>query len=399
MTEGRDGAPSGGLVPALMAGLLAQAVSAMTALTPPVFAVVAAADFGVDPVTVGAFATLLFLSAMISTVVVGDWVNRLGPIRVSQLCLAMNGLGIALTASGSLALAGLGAVVVGLGYGPMTPASSAMLAPVTAARWRPFVLSLKQTSVPLGGMAAGLVIPLMTEAAGWRAAALMMAGLSAVAILALQPLRARYDGARERGPLRLRLHLIAPLRAVLAHSGLRDLGLTALIYSSMQLCLGAFLVVFLVGRGGLSLVEAGGVLAAAQIAGIMGRIGWGAMAERWLSTGKLLAVLGVGMALAASLIAQATPGWDYALFLVLGAFFGLTAIGWNGIYIAEIVRVSSLEDSARATGGVLFFSFAGMMIGPAAFQAVLAAGGDYPLAYALIAGAVLIPVWLLTRVR
>jgi MFS family permease len=399
LTQASDDGSRGDLALALLAGLFAQAVTALTALTPPVFAVVAAVDFGVDAATIGVFTALLYLSAMLSAVVIGGWVRRLGPIRVSQLCLTLNGVGIALIASGSLALAGLGALIIGIGYGPMTPASSYMLGPVTAPRWRPFVFSLKQTSVPLGGMAAGLIIPWITETSGWQAAALAVAALSLAVVLGLQPLRQRFDGRRERGPLRLRIQIVAPVRAVLAQGALRSLAVTSMIYASMQLCLGTFLVVFMVSRAGLTLIEAGGVLAAAQIAGLAGRIGWGALAEHWISTAKLLALLGVGMALGATLLAQTSPGWDYGVCLLVGAIFGVSAIGWNGIYLSEIVRVSSLEEAARATGGVLFFTFGGMMLGPAAFKLILVLGGDYSLAYALIAGVTLIPVWLLTRGR
>ncbi|WP_417276298.1 hypothetical protein [Castellaniella sp.] len=42
----------------------------------------------------------------------------------------------------------VGALLIGLGYGPITPAHRMS-----------FVFSIKQTGVPLGGVLAGLVVP------------------------------------------------------------------------------------------------------------------------------------------------------------------------------------------------------------------------------------------------
>ena len=84
-------------------------------------------------------------------------------------------LGLLLGGAVAMPLAALGGVMVGLGYGPMTPASTHMLARVTTPTSRPFVFSLKQTSVPFGGALAGLLLPTLQGALGWRGAAIVVA--------------------------------------------------------------------------------------------------------------------------------------------------------------------------------------------------------------------------------
>ncbi len=384
------------LVRPLAASLAAQALAAFTALTPPVFAVAAAPDLGIAATSVGVFTALLFLSAMLSATAGGGLVDSLGPIRTTQICSLLCAAGIALTATALLPLAALGGLVVGLGYGPMTPVSSHMLAQVTSERSRPFVFSLKQTSVPIGGVLAGLVIPVLTAEYGWRAAALCVAALGVAVALALEPLRLGLDGPAHPDRLRLRLDLGTAWRTVQRNPRLRALGLVSFVYSAMQLCLGTYLVTFLAEDVGLALVQAGLVLSAAQGAGIAGRLLWGAMAERVISARRLLAALGLVMSVAAALTGLFTAGWPLGAMVAVGILFGVSAVGWNGIYLAEIVRVTSPEQSARATGGVLFFTFGGMMAGPALFGAIVGAAG-FSAAFFAVAAMTLVPGVLLLR--
>lgn len=380
----------------LAAGLTGQAVTAVIALTPPILAVSIAPAFSIRPTDIGLFTTTLFLVACFSAAVGGALVARLGPIRVSQLSLAACAIGIGLAASGVLALGVLGALLVGIGYGPMTPASSHLLAPITTPRNRPFVFSLKQTSIPLGGALAGVLAPLLDAELGWRGACLAVGALGAAAALGLEPLRSRYDAGRDRAAP-MRPQLLGPLREALVRPRLRELSLVSMLFAMVQICLAVYFVTFLVEHAGLGLIEAGVALTVAQSAGVGGRVFWGMLAERLAPTRRLMAGLGVLMALCALTAAAADPDWPFAAFVALAAIFGGTAVGWNGLLLADIVRVTSAEESARATGAVAFFTFAGMMIAPAVFSAVVALGAGYDTAFALIALAGIVGAGMMIR--
>ena len=360
-------------------------MAALSALTPPVFAIAAAQDYALPAREVGVFTALLFLGAMGSAVAGGAVVARFGAIRTSQACLVMCAAGVALTASGSAALGALGGLVAGIGYGPMTPASSHLLAKVTTARSRPFVFSLKQTSVPIGGALAGLIVPALVAAAGWRGAALGVAGLVLLVAGGLQIVRAELDADRRIDPLPRPRALVAPLGAALREPALRELGLVSFVFSAMQLCLGTFLVTYLVEALGYGLAAAGVLLTVSQTAGIAGRVLWGALAGRVVAARPLLGWLGLGMAAAAAATGFFSPSWPELAVALVAAAFGATAVGWNGIYLAEIVRVTSPERSGSATGGVLFFTFAGMTAGPAFFGALAAATGSFRVAFWAVA--------------
>ena len=92
----------------------------------------AAPALGVAPAAVGYFVTVVYLGSMIGTVAAGGWVGRFGPILVSQAGLVLCLAGLATAASGALPAVLLGALLLGLGYGPATPASTAASHPLAA---------------------------------------------------------------------------------------------------------------------------------------------------------------------------------------------------------------------------------------------------------------------------
>lgn len=136
-----------------------QALVSMAALTPPVFATVATEDVGLPESFIGYYTSLVYFGAMLTTLVSGGAISRFGAMRVSQGCLLLCFAGLAAVAAmqpGLLVLMGvIGALVLGLGYGPVTPASSHILARTTRPERRGVVFSIKQTGVPIGGMLAG----------------------------------------------------------------------------------------------------------------------------------------------------------------------------------------------------------------------------------------------------
>jgi len=78
--------------------------------------------------------------------------------------------------------------------------------------------------------------------------------------------------------------------------------------------------------------------------------------------------------------------------------FGGTAIGWNGVYLAEVAREAPVGKTVEATGGALFFTFFGVLITPPLFAAIVEGGGSYATAFAAVAAPPLVcGLWLLAR--
>ncbi len=366
-------------------GLTSQAVIALIAFTTPVMAVAAAPSFGLAAVRVGYFMTALYFAAMFSAAAGGGLIARFGAIRTTQFCLISCVCGLLFTLAASAPLALFGALLIGAGYGPVTPASSHLLAPATSARHRPLVFSIKQTSIPAGAALAGLVVPFTIGVESWRAAVLLVAGVGAVTAIAAHPFRARYDADRDHHA-KLRLEIVPAVRGVLAQGPLRRLCIMSLAFAAVQLCFGAYFVTFLVERHGVALAAAGLAFTVGQVTGVVFRVIWGLVAERAIAARLLLVGLAVAMAGACAATLALSATWPLGAIAGVAALFGASAVAWNGLFLAEIVRVTSVAKTGMATGGALFFTFGGMTLGPALFGVLLGAGVDYGVAFSIVGG-------------
>ena len=364
--------------------LAIQALASLVIFTPPVLAPVAGMEVGVAASTVGVATALIYVSSTFAALMSGGVIGRFGPMRVSQLSLILCAGGIALMVSANAWLIGVGALIIGLGYGPVTPSSSAILAERVPPNLRAFIFSLKQTGVPIGGAIAGAMIPALMLSLGWKAAALATSAMCIALAILIQPWRRAVDAGSRAPDTRAKLGLRATMQLVLSHRRLREMALASLTYSGMQMCLGSFMVVFLHDRVGFGVGSAGAVLAAAMITGIVGRIVWGVVADRWIKPRMLLGLLGCAMSLAAFAVAAITSSWPLALVFAVSVVYGGTAVGWNGVYLAEVARIAPPGQAAAATGASLAMTYFGVVALPLMFWAIVHFTGSYAVAFAAV---------------
>jgi MFS family permease len=361
--------------------LAIQSLVSLVVFTPPVLAPGAGAEVGAAPSAVGIVTALIYLSAAFGALLSSGAIARHGPMRVSQISLLLCALGIMLMASGSILLIAAGALVIGIGYGPITPSSSAILANRAPPNLRSLIFSIKQTGVPIGGAVAGALVPALILVFGWRGAALVIGGLTAALALLIQPWREQIDRDSRPPDASGMRGLIAPLRLVLSHPMLRRMGFASFTYSGMQMCLASYLVVYLYEHAGMSLAAAGAALSTAMAAGIAGRIFWGVVADHWVPPRPLLGALGVAMSCTAFTMAGVSAAWPLGLVFALSATYGATAVGWNGVYLAEVARIVPIHQAAAATGGTLAMTYLGVVALPLMFWAIVAATGTYAVAF------------------
>ncbi len=379
--------------------LAVQMLVAFAVYCAPVMAPVAGPALGFAPSAVGYYIAVTYCGSMIGSAAAGGWVARFGPIRTSQAGLALACGGLALAASAWPPLVILGAFVVGLGYGPTTPASSVILVRAAPPAIFSLVFSIKQTGVPAGGALAGALVPLLILAFGWQWGAVAIGAACLALALGIEAVRSRYDSELDpRAPISLRSAL-APVRMVLGEPRLRQMCITSFVYGGVQITLVTYLVTFLVESFALTLVLAGLVMAASQVASVLGRVLWGVLADRVLTRRAMLGLLGIGMGVSALIALAAGPDWPAWLLFAYAAAFGATAVGWNGVFLAEVARVAPAGRTSEATGGCLFFTFLGVVVTPPSFNAVLALAGSYSAAYAVFAvPALAVGTWMLVRI-
>jgi MFS family permease len=381
----------------LSATLAIQALVAMALLTLPVVAPVVARTLGVSTTWVGGYVGVVYLAAMLASLLGSGAVRRWGALRLSQVGLACSAIGLCLCAIPHPVTIFIGAIFVGLGYGPITPASSHLLIKTTPPHQLSLVFSLKQTGVPLGGMVAGALVPSLDSLIGWQLSFLVAGALCAACVWAVQPLRAALDDDRD-ATVRpsLLTSLVQPLRMVLGHKSLRTMTLVSFLFAIFQLSLTTYLVTFLYEDLGWSLVFAGVALTVTQAAGVGGRILWGFVSDRWLGPIPMLLLITVLMALGALGCAMLTTTTSLWLLFPILIVFGSTAIGWNGVFLAEVARLAPPGQASQATGGSLCITFLGIVAGPSFFGILAGLVKSYGLSYGLLtvlAVGILIPLW------
>lgn len=362
-----------------------QALTSMAIVVPSVLAPVAAREIGVQASQVGILVACAFVVAIVAGLTCDTLIARYGPVRVFQIAIVLVASGLAAGFGGNLAMAFVFGAFAGTAHGLVNPASSTLLAQASPPQYRSLVFSIKQTGVPLGGAVAGILIPMLLQFMHWRYALLALGLASAFFLLMLAPFRAVYD--RDRNPRRrLRLAAIgAPIAAALARREIMVLALSSSVFSAVQVSLATYLMLYLIVELGYSLVTAGLVFSVTQGMGIVGRPLWGVVADRMQAPRQVLAGLGIAMALCGIATSLFSLAWPVAAVVVVCACFGGTAIGWNGVYLAEVARLAPAGKVGLITAGTQLFTFGGALLGPPAFGAIVGFTGVYAHGFLIIA--------------
>jgi MFS family permease len=150
------------------------------------------------------------------------------------------------------------------------------------------------------------------------------------------------------------------------------------------MCLMSFLVVYLTEAVGMSLIAAGLALTVANIGGIVGRIGWGAVVDHGVAPRVMLGLIGIVAGACSFATAGFATQWPTLGVLAVCALFGATAIGWNGVQLSEVARHAPRGQAGAITGASGFLTFAGVVLGPPTFALLAALTGSYRAGFAII---------------
>ena len=132
--------------------------------------------------------------------------------------------------------------------------------------------------------------------------------------------------------------------------------------AGVQLSVVGLMAIYLVDQHGLSVTTAGLAIAVTLAGGMIGRIVWGVISDRLVHSRFAtlqLAAVGAGAALAVLSVVGAQPVVWPVLFVL-----GFCALGWNTVYVTVAAESVPATSVGRATGAVLFFSYAGALLVP-----------------------------------
>lgn len=417
-------------------------LAALSAATLPVFLTGAlqgriAADLDVGTGAIGTAIAAFFLAASVSSVPGGRITDRIGAtagLRLGMLIATIAAVAVALAAddrwqlTAALALGGVAVAFV-------DPGTARALTATVPYRSHGAAFGIKEASVPVASLLAGLVLPLLGAQLGWRPAFYLGAGIAVVTALLVPARLDEVIGAAGIGPL---AHDTpdgaAPGRpggagtasqhpdaaTGRAHHGTRDGGVapseettstsppagvgarqqpprTAALLAGLAVAaalaggVAAAVAAFLVPTAqvvGLSAGAAGVLLSVGSLASVIARLGLGVMVDRrpgtelasitWLTA---TGAAGVGLL---ALLSASTPGpaaGPSPLALVLLVVAGVAALGagwgWTGLVFLAAVRLEPTRP-ARAAGAVLAGLGAGGSLGPALIGVIAEQAGFAP---------------------
>lgn len=350
--------PAPALLPALGALTSLQALVALALFAPGVVAPRA----HIEVWQLSMFSCAVFAVGIPASFWGGGFIARMGSLRIASLCAVAIAISMALASIGSTTTLLAAGLCLGLAFGPETPASAALLARLVTAERRAFVFSVRQTGNQIGAVCGSLALPAIAISLGpaWCYAA--VGACAMLAILLFEQLRPAYAGKAVPPP---ELDLRARLALVTADRRIAMLALASMPFSAMQVSLNTVFVTLGTRELGLSHIEAGMALACAQAGGLVGRLGWGYVAMRLSASRVVLIVIGLGMAFCAALLGLDGASLSRTGQFAIAALFGLTASGWNGVFIAEIARLAPQDRIGETTGAVLTASYAGLLAAPA----------------------------------
>ncbi|MCS0502867.1 MFS transporter [Ancylobacter mangrovi] len=367
----------------LFATMYPQTVMSMMVLTPPVVAEQVTATYGLPAETAGLYAAVSYFFVAVGALSTASLISRVGPLRLSFACIVAGGLALAIFGLGSFAWVVLATVLMGLCYGPLTPASQQAIANADPIANIALFLSVRQTAVPLGGMLAGLIVPALVVRSNLETALLVLglgvtlSGLLAGSLLGV----VRHEPRAPRAPARA--GFFAPLRLMLTHRSLLAISFASTVYGALQLVVSSLLVVFLMRELGRDLVTAGLMLGISQAAAVIGRIGWGLVADRVGRLRGTLGAIGLGMAGACTAAWLLTPASPDPVVALVAFLLGATTSGWNGVFLASLMQAVPTAQAGFVASGALLFSYLGIVLGPPLFGA-LAAFIGFPAAFLLL---------------
>ena len=364
---------------------LVQSVSACANVTLPTVAPKIADALGVDASWIGYQVSLLFGCAVLSATFGGGMVARLGPARTGQVAALLCIAGMALAALPSIPTMALSTLLCGFALGLVNPGAAQVIVRFTPLRHRNLIFSVKQSGVPLGGVAVGLTAPLIAVSLGWQWSVLPAIVVAFAVLLLMQWVHPVWDSERNR-EAKLFGSRGGGIGMVWRRPALRWLALSGFWFAFIQRSVMTFLVSYLYLVAGYSLVEAGALLALYQAAGGLARPVWGILADR-ISGPPVLT--GLSLCTIATCIALfwLDGSWPPALVALIVGVLGATSYGWNGVYHAEATRISPPREIATVTAGTSSFAYSGVLAGPALFAVGYQFSGSYPAMFGSLAGA------------
>ena len=341
-------------------------------------------DLGLSMAQAGSFLSAYYIGAAIMSLPAGWMGDRWGVLATMVIGQALISAGLfGVAGSVSFSLLTLIMIVAGAGYGMLNPTTAKAAMAWFPRRQRATAVGFKQVGLPLGGAVGALIMPHLGLSLGWRPAVMMPAALVAVVglltwMLYRDPPDSEYAARGTAGG--------PSLAVVLANRDLWLVALSTLIFAGMQTVWMSFLVLYLTDVLFLPLVQAGGYLVMAQMAGMAGRVLFGVLSDGYFQGRRRVVLVIAGAGSTACSIAMAGTGPSTGAWLLgsLAVTFGFFGIGWNGVQHTLLAELVGPRGAGTAVGLGLTISSFGVSLCPPLFGLAVQRLGGFAIPWAML---------------
>ncbi len=380
---------------AVVVTLLVQTTSSFVSASLPLLGPVLTTRWGMPPEGIGYVSAMLAFGICWFLACGNAMLEQLGPVRSLQAGLAVMGLGLAFLTQPHWAFGLLGAMCFGLGLAPNTPAGSQILIRTSPQRHRNLIFSLKQAGVPLGGALAGASIASLALIAGFPGTIAALGLLVLISVLAVQPSRQQLDADRAGNQpdwWRMFAHpsaIARSIRILSLHTRLLQMTAIGVSLQLLQACVTAFTATYLVAGHGQTLAAAGQTMAILLSASAIARVVFGWLADRTSAGLLILSLLALAAGSATVWLVNVDPAspWPFLACIVL---LGSSALGWNGVHMAELARLAPVDQVGEVTSAASLLGFIGTVLGPVAFALIVTVSGSFSFAFMIVASQLMI---------
>lgn len=346
------------------------AVYLLSALSPLV-----TTALGLSRAQFGLLATVGFAAAAVASAVVGRAVDLLSPRVVMVVLFVGAGLALLMEAVAQSYAWLLAAVILSGSVqalsNPVTNQLVAVRAPIGG---RGLLMGVKQSGVQMSQLLAGLALPAVAAAIGWRGAA----GLSAlVAFLGLALVTRNV-------PTRTIAHDHSNLRVVALPNAVWWLAAYAFVSGAAVQATNNYLPLFGYERVGMSATASGMTAAVVGGVGLASRIIWGRVAERLLHPPQALTLLAASSALSGVLLLSSSVTGVAGLMWVGAVIFGASGVAANVVVMLALLRDSPSHVVGTASGVLAVGQYVGFAAGPVSFGLMVDDVSDYTTAWAVV---------------
>jgi len=363
---------------AVLAGTLA---AAMAASMLPLFIVgslgiFVIGDLHISRSALGGLVSIAFGTAALLSIYSGQLVDLIGGRSALVVLFTMVAVDFVLMSLATTYAWLLGAFALGgAAQSLANPATNKLISQLLLPKRRAVVVGVKQSGVQFGALLAGLVLPTLSAAVGWRMA------VRAAMILPLLGLLLVF--------VKIPSSRVSVRRARLVRPALPEAWVRWLMGYSFFMAAGAsgmnsYLALYAHQAVGLTPGRAGFVLAAVGVAGAFSRIFWSGMGDRMRHASTALVIVSA-VAVASALLVCAASSAGSALLWAGAIGLGGSAVAAFAISMVVLLMGSRLgtagHDSAMLSLGV----FAGFVLGAPLFGMLVDSTGGYIAAWLSVA--------------